>query len=113
MTEKEALKILSLCQNTYNMEFSKSKLTTWLNFLMEHGDYERSMKKLNDRILSGNQYQPVLAEIVAQEIKATKVQPMKIKERKEPTQAEIDEQNRMKKRIEKEIEEKGLGLNDL
>ena len=113
MNEKEAIKIIALCQNAYNMEFSKGKIEMWKNFLMENGEYERSLKKTKERILSGNQYQPVLAEVVSQEIKATEVKPLKIKERKEPTQAEIDEHKRMQAKIEKEIEEKGIGLNDL
>lgn len=113
MNEKEAIKIIAICQNAYNMEFSKGKFEMWKNFLIENGEYERSLKKANERILSGNQYQPVLAEVVSQEIKATEVQPLNIKERKAPTQAEIDEHKRMQEKIEKEVEEKGIGLNDL
>lgn len=113
MTEKEAMIIMKRCAELYDMEFTKGKFETWKVFLMQHGDYDRTMKKVDDRVLSGNQYRPVLAEIVAQEIKATEVQEVKIKERGEPTQAEIEEHRRLKEKIEKEIEEKGLGLNDL
>lgn len=101
------------CAELYDMEFTKGKFETWKVFLMQHGDYSRTMKKVDDRVLSGNQYRPVIAEVVSQEIKATEVQPLKIKERKEPTQAEIEKQKRMQAKIEKEIEEKGIGLNDL
>lgn len=64
MTKKEALQIIKKIRNIYNLEFDKPKLETWIEVLRENGDYEPTLKTLNNYINSGNSYPPNLPKIM-------------------------------------------------
>lgn len=64
MERAEALQIIKFVAETYNLEFDESKGNTWAEFLMDNGDYERTMRKVKGRILDNIKYPPTLAEVI-------------------------------------------------
>lgn len=64
MTKKRSVTNHQKIRNIYNLEFDKPKLETWIEVLSENGDYEPTLKTLNNYINSGNSYPPNLPKIM-------------------------------------------------
>lgn len=78
MTKKEAVTILKLLEDVYDIGFNQneSKAKTWLNFLMEDGDYEPSLQMAKRYIKNGNTYPPKLPHILKEHPKIVKEAPV-------------------------------------
>ncbi|NBH30559.1 hypothetical protein D3Z30_06155 [Staphylococcus warneri] len=78
MTTKEAAAILKLLEDVYDMGFNKSesKAKTWINFLVEDGDYEPSLQMAKRYIKDGNTFPPKLPHILKKQPKTVKEEPV-------------------------------------
>ena len=78
MTKKEAITILKLLEDVYDMGFNKneSKAKTWMNFLVEDGDYEPSLQTAKRYIKDGNTFPPKLPHILKKYPKTVKEEPI-------------------------------------
>lgn len=66
MTKQEAVTILKMIDDVYTMGFSnnKAKAVTWINMLIDKGDYEPTLRKTKSYI-QNNKYKPTVADLIA------------------------------------------------
>lgn len=114
MTKKQALEVIQLVKNIFNVEFDKNKGMAWLEILTERGDYEKTMRNVKNRAVSGNKYRPSISEIIIptnnagnemlQQVDETQTHAYKKKHSKEYAKA-INEMEKLRNRLVKEVEE--------
>lgn len=65
MTKQEAIEILKLVEDVYDMGFNtnKQKAMTWIELLMQKGDYNPSLRKTKVYI-QNNKFKPTVAELI-------------------------------------------------
>lgn len=82
MTKQQAFEIIDKVRRIYNMEFDTPKLETWIDVLSENGDYEPTMKEMNNYIKNSNPYPPTLPKIMRKTPKKLKYEevPKDVKE---------------------------------
>lgn len=114
MTKKQALRVIKFVGEAFNIEFNKDKGYTWLEILMERGDYEKTMRNVKNRAVSGNKYRPSISEIIIptnnagnemiQQVDETQTHAYKKKHSKEYAKA-MSEMEKLRNRLVKEVEE--------
>ena len=63
MTELEAIEILELINNVYDMKFNKIKYNLWVEQLTQYGDYDRTLHKTK-KYIRESRYKPTIAQII-------------------------------------------------
>lgn len=69
MKKSEALQIIEVVAETYNMAFNERKIDIWIDILSKEGDYNQSMKKLHN-FIKQSKYKPTIADVLATKPKA-------------------------------------------
>ncbi|PTH70886.1 hypothetical protein BU586_02050 [Staphylococcus agnetis] len=64
MKKSEALHIIEVIAETYNMSFNERKIDIWIDILSKEGDYNQSMKKLHN-FIKQSKYKPTIADVLA------------------------------------------------
>lgn len=63
MTELEAIEILELINNVYDMKFNKIKYNLWVEQLTQYGDFDRTLHKTKKHVRE-SRYKPTIAQII-------------------------------------------------
>ncbi|ABI15657.1 MULTISPECIES: hypothetical protein [Bacilli] len=63
MTELEAIEILELINNVYDMKFNKIKYNLWVEQLTQYGDFDRTLHKTK-KYVRESRYKPTIAQII-------------------------------------------------
>lgn len=69
MKKSEALHIIEVIAETYNMSFDERKIDIWIDILSKEGHYNQSMKKLHN-FIKQSKYKPTIADVLATKPKA-------------------------------------------
>lgn len=64
MKKREALHIIEIVSETYNMAFDEKKIDIWISVLTKEGDYKQSLNKLYN-FIKQSKYKPTVADILA------------------------------------------------
>lgn len=114
MTKKQALEVIQLVKNIFNVEFDKNKGMAWVEILTERGDYKKTMRNVKNRATSGNKYKPTISEIIitpsdtgneiVQEVDETQTHAYKKKHDENYAKA-INEMQKLRNRLIKEVED--------
>lgn len=68
MNSKQAAEVISEVQNLFNMNMEDKQIKAWAKILMQRGDYEKTMKNIEQRATDGNKFKPSISEIIIREI---------------------------------------------
>lgn len=64
MKKREALHIIEIVSETYNMPFDEKKIDIWISILTKEGDYKQSLNKLYS-FIKQSKYKPTVADVLA------------------------------------------------
>lgn len=64
MKKREALHIIEIVSETYNMPFDEKKIDIWINVLTKEGDYKQSLNKLYS-FIKQSKYKPTVSDVLA------------------------------------------------
>ncbi|KIX91453.1 hypothetical protein TP70_02240 [Staphylococcus microti] len=64
MKKREALHIVEIVSETYNMPFDEKKIDIWISVLTKEGDYNQSLKKLYN-FIKQSKYKPTVSDVLA------------------------------------------------
>ncbi|APD19779.1 hypothetical protein JGZ41_10375 [Staphylococcus pseudintermedius] len=64
MKKREALHLIEIVAETYNMAFDEKKIDIWIDVLTKEGDYKQSLTKLYN-FIKQNKYKPTVSDILA------------------------------------------------
>lgn len=79
MKKSEALEIIEVVAETYNMAFNERKIDIWIDILSKEGDYNQSMKKLHN-FIKQSKYKPTIADVLATKPKVFEMEEKPIEE---------------------------------
>lgn len=96
MTKDEASNILDTVINLFNMNMSDEQILAWGKILIEHGDYEKSMQKVEKRALSNNRFKPTLPEVIHKKEKELTLSDEELKDKEHIRRFEEDPEYREK-----------------
>lgn len=69
MKKREALHLIEIVSETYNMPFDERKIDIWIDVLIKEGDYKQSLKKLYN-FIKQNKFKPTVSDVLAIKPKA-------------------------------------------
>ncbi|UXU56836.1 hypothetical protein MUA95_09750 [Staphylococcus agnetis] len=79
MKKSEALHIIEVIAETYNMSFNERKIDIWIDILSKEGDFDQSMKKLQN-FIKQSKYKPTIADVLATKPKAFEIKEKPVEE---------------------------------